>query len=184
MTSNEPHPLDLVPDLRISTEVFDLGLQFIAEGDSILDLGCGLGFLLERLSALRNSYRGIDLSPDVIRFCRSRFGTRPGIQFDVADASSLDIPSPSYDVVAVLNLLHLPGADPVSVLRKTRQALKSGGRLIVSGPSRGSGPDAGPGYYCNAEGMEALLKYLGFNQTLVARSDLCHGRAYLVVTRI
>jgi len=181
---NEQHPLDLIPDLRTPTEVFDLGLQFIAEGDSILDLGCGLGFLLERLSASRNSYRGIDLRPDVIKFCRSRFGSRPGMQFDVADAVSLDLPSPAYDVVAVLNLLHLPGVDPVSVLRKARQALRNGGRLIVSGPSRGSGPEDEPGYYCNAEGMEALLKYLGFTNTLVARSDLCQGRAYLVVTRI
>lgn len=180
MPPNEQHPLDLVPELRTPVEVFEESLKFISDGDSILDLGCGLGFLLERLPASRNAYRGIDLKPDVIKFCRSRFGSHPGIHFEVGDAASLALLVPEYDVVAVLNLLHLPNVNPVSVLRNARQALRRGGRLIVSAPSRGNGP----GYYCNAEGMEALLKYLGFTKSLVARSDLCHGRTYLIVTQL
>jgi 2-polyprenyl-3-methyl-5-hydroxy-6-metoxy-1,4-benzoquinol methylase len=36
------------------------------------------------------------------------------------------------------------------------------------------------GYYCNVEGMVALLRTLGFSRTLVARPDLYHGWAYLV----
>ncbi len=180
MLPKNVHPLDLVADLRTPVEVFKESLRFIAEGDSILDLGCGLVFMMEYLAGSRNSYRGVDLRPDLIKFCRSRFGSRPGIQFDVADAARLEIPSPQFDVVAVINLLHLPNIDPVSVLRKSREAMKSGGRLIVSGPSQGS--DAG--YYCSAEGMDALLRHLGFPHALVARSDLSRGRAYLVVAQV
>jgi SAM-dependent methyltransferase len=37
------------------------------------------------------------------------------------------------------------------------------------------------GYYCNVEGMVALLKHLGFGKILEARNDLYHGAAYFVV---
>ena len=184
MLSRDEHPLDLLPHLRTPAEVFEETTPFIAEGDSVLDLGCGLGFLIEHLQGLRVSYRGIDLRPDVIRFCRSRYGSQAGIEFEVADALELDLGSTRYDVVAVLNLLHLPNIDPVPVLLKAREALGDGGRLIVSGPSSRAKPRRDPGYYCSAEGMEALLRHLGFGPALAARPDLCGGRAYLVVVRI
>jgi len=182
--SRDEHPLDLLPHLRTPVEVFEQAIQFIVEGDSILDLGCGLGVLIEHLRGLRCSYRGIDLRPDVIRFCRSHHGSRAGTRFEVADALELDLSSSRYDVVAALNLLHLPNIDPVPVLRKAREALRGGGRLIVAGPSSPDQPGRGPGYYCSAEGMEALLRHLGFGPALMARPDLGSGRAYLVVVRL
>lgn len=39
------------------------------------------------------------------------------------------------------------------------------------------------GYYCSAEGMEALLKHLGFSRTMAARHDFYQGLAYFVVAR-
>jgi len=42
------------------------------------------------------------------------------------------------------------------------------------------GPEDG-GYFCSAEGMEALLKHLGFSRTMAARHDFYQGLAYFVV---
>ena len=87
-----------------------------------------------------------------------------------------------YDVVTVLNLLHLPGIEPLGLLRIARNALKTGGRLVVSGPSH-RGPVDPDGYYCSVEGMEALLRHLGFSRTLAARPDLNGGKSYFVAAQ-
>ncbi len=183
----------------------------------MLDLGCGTGLLTEHLSRPRLSYRGLDVSPELVGIARGRYGARPGTSFEVADVSSSDLGAGTVDVVAALNLLHLPGIDAATLLRKAWGALKPGGRLVVSGPVspdsfiqlepllfdqlRRDGVLAGnedklsallaenrrllsrPGYYCSAEGMEALLRHLGFSRTLAARTDLAHGFAYFVVAQ-
>jgi SAM-dependent methyltransferase len=40
-----------------------------------------------------------------------------------------------------------------------------------------------PGYYCSAEGMQALLDHLGTARPLAARNDLADGHAFFVVAQ-
>jgi SAM-dependent methyltransferase len=163
------------------SEILAEASRFVSAGDSVLDLGCGSAPWAEFFPPGPISYRGIDLRADVIGRCRRDFDSRPGFRFEVGDVATTALGSAAFDVVSLLNVLHLPSLDPAAVLRKSREALKPGGRLIVAGPS---GPDRGAerqGYYCSVEGMEALLKHLGFPHSLVARPDLCHGCAFLVV---
>ena len=130
---------------RSPAELLDATLPFIADGDAVLDLGCGLAIQAQH-------FPRTPIAPSV------------------------------YDVVTVLNLLHLPGIEPLGTLRIARTVLKTGGRLVVSGPSH-RGPVDPDGYYCSVEGMEALLRHLGFSRTLAARPDLCGGKAYFVAAQ-
>jgi len=174
-------------------EIFSEASRFITEGCSVLDLGCGLGLLTDHLPSGRISYQGIDSCSESIFRCRSRYGTRSDFRFDIGDIMTLDFGPPAYEAVALLNVLHLPGLDPATLLRKSYRALKPGGRLIVSGPTKADlqystaplqgHPEGQRGYYCSAEGMEALAKLVGFPHTVMARPDFRNGEAYLVVVQ-
>ena len=98
------------------------------------------------------------------------------VDLGTTDGTTSLLPA-SHDVVAVLDL-HRPGTEPIGRIRSALRILKAGGRVIVAGRV-----DADGGYSCSAEGMEALLKLLGFSKTLAVRPDLCGGRAYLVAAQ-
>ncbi|MBY0493504.1 MAG: class I SAM-dependent methyltransferase [Cyanobacteria bacterium] len=57
-------------------------------GRSVLDIGCGVGDFLERLTAhgADSGYQGIDLSPEMIQRARERF---PNGAFEVGEAATI-----------------------------------------------------------------------------------------------
>ncbi len=81
----------------------------------VLDAGCGLGdllpFLLDR--GVRPFYCGLDLCPEMISHCRSRFRTRPDVacHFEVGNVMAHQPPGP-YDFVVASGLFgcFTPGA--------------------------------------------------------------------------
>ena len=80
----------------------------LAEGESVLDVGCGLGHLFSLLSDM--DYLGIDTSEPMIRRAREYFpADRDRFQIgDAYDLSSL----PEFDtVVAVGLIVHLPNPE-------------------------------------------------------------------------
>jgi SAM-dependent methyltransferase len=156
--------------------------SFLFDGDSVLDLGCGLALLAGPTLPRLRSYRGIDFRADVLRQARDCVAGLPEVRFDPRDLRTEPLEASASDVVALVDFLHLPGLRPAALLQASRAVLNPGGRIIVSGPIRPQAPGK-HGYYCSAEGMEALLKYVGFSEALVARPDLPRGGAYLVVAR-
>jgi SAM-dependent methyltransferase len=72
-------------------------LQNDLQGKSILDVGCGLGGLYERLEArnIQCTYVGFDISSEMVRRCRERF---PQLQFESGDFLKWE-PSQSFDYV-------------------------------------------------------------------------------------
>jgi hypothetical protein len=71
----------------------------------------------------------------MIDACRRRYRGRAGAEFEMADLATADLGVGRYDVVAFLNTLEEPGLDAIGLLRRTRAALKPGGRVLVAGPS-------------------------------------------------
>ena len=106
----------------------------VEEGSSVLDLGCGEGTLLEFLEQER-SIRGfgVDVSPRAVEKVRAR-----GLDAVVADISSGEVPSGSYDHVICGEFLeHI--AEPERVLLAIKPALR--GTLLVSLPNVAYYPD-------------------------------------------
>ena len=90
-------------------------LDFVgtANGECVLDVGCGTGSLTFALTekCQVKQLRGIDFSPAYIEHA-SRHNRDPRIVFQVGDACAMDFPDRSFDRVLALLVLHfVPGAD-------------------------------------------------------------------------
>jgi ubiquinone/menaquinone biosynthesis C-methylase UbiE len=94
----------------------------------VLDVGCGTGLLLQRLSALRPV--GIDFSQLALRFSRRR-GAKNLLRGDV---TSLPIQDSSLDLIFALDLIeHIEHDD--QLVREFQRVLASGGHLIATVPA-------------------------------------------------
>ncbi len=105
----------------------------LASDGRILDLGCGTGLNVERLSALGlpfNSYIGIDISEEMLARAKARFGHLEKIDFKQMDISKETLPEGPFDlIVSTWVLEHL--SDPVSVVERAWQRLVPGGHLVL-----------------------------------------------------
>ena len=101
---------------------------------SVVDVGCGTGFLIERLHALYPAARilGLDLAPGMIQACKERWSGVPGLSFAVADAETYE-PAETFDLV-ISNLCFQWLDRPGEALRHWAHALRPGGRIAASIP--------------------------------------------------
>jgi ubiquinone biosynthesis O-methyltransferase len=99
-------------------------------GMSVLDLGCGGGFMAEALVRRGAKVIGIDPSAPAIEAAREH-AEAEGLDIDYRVASGEDLPvsDGSLDCVVVVDVLeHV--ADPALVLEELRRVLKPGGRIL------------------------------------------------------
>lgn len=103
------------------------GAGFFPPSGSVLDLGCGTGFLSEWLPP-NTRYRGIDFNPSYVAYARARRGPR----FTVDDATLLETVEESFDTVIAIGLLHhLDNAGVLAVLARASAHLRPDGLLYV-----------------------------------------------------
>lgn len=100
-------------------------------GDSVLDVGCGTGALLERIVERRPGVAacGIDLSPEMISVARRRLGDT--VDLRVADAEALPLDDAAFDVVLCVDSFHhypRPGV----ALSEMRRVTRGGGTLVLA----------------------------------------------------
>jgi SAM-dependent methyltransferase len=120
-------------DARLYSEhgrfVGELGAPVVAllaprQGEDILDIGCGDGFLSRRIAEAGARVVGIDASPDMIAAARAA-----GIDAHVADAQRLAYRA-AFDAAFSNAALHwMPDLD--AVFRGVHAALRPGGRLVA-----------------------------------------------------
>lgn len=112
---------------RIETQ-----LDSLAEwgGATALELGCGTGEVAAYLAAERGYFAlGVDVDPEQISLAQSRHGTRAGLDFAEADATRLDYPSASFDLVVSQNVFHhIP--DWPAVVSEISRVLRPGGHVL------------------------------------------------------
>src|SRR6266481_9143907 len=92
---------------------------------SILDVGCGPGYVSVAAAERGAIPIGLDFSEEMIAIAKKKF---PRIEFRQGDAQNLPFPDASFDrIVANFALLHL--ANPARACAEAARVLKSGGRF-------------------------------------------------------
>jgi SAM-dependent methyltransferase len=95
----------------------------------VLDVGCGPGTVTAHLTELGLDVRGVDLSPRMVEHARRR---HPGLRFDVASATALDLaPGSLGGVLGWWSLFNLPRTVLPQVLASFAERLVPGGQAMV-----------------------------------------------------
>ena len=111
-------------------EARQVAVDLIAEGSSVLDIGCGTGLLCFALKEKKNCHvTGLDLSLRMLGFAR-KANPFPDVTFIHGDATDLSAFSDrSFDYATLLMVVHeLPKTDQ---FRALKEALRVAGRVII-----------------------------------------------------
>jgi ArsR family transcriptional regulator len=125
-----PRISDLLPD---PAEYMDSVLRMLGTPGRLLDVGCGRGFLLERLASVAGSVLGVDNSDRMLSSAReliADLGIGEVAEVRLGDAEHLPVADRSVDAVLIHMVLHHAG-EPAAVLREAGRVLESGGSCVV-----------------------------------------------------
>jgi 2-polyprenyl-3-methyl-5-hydroxy-6-metoxy-1,4-benzoquinol methylase len=146
-----------------------LQLLDLHAGSSLVELGCGSGWMT-RLAVRQGVHaEGYDISPEMIEIARTE-AEREGVEahFEAGDYEQLDL-GRRFDACLLYDALHHSG-HPELVLAAAHRALKPGGRLLLAEPNwkqRFQGRDAAEAYGTTELGysphrLKRLLREAGF----------------------
>jgi 2-polyprenyl-3-methyl-5-hydroxy-6-metoxy-1,4-benzoquinol methylase len=104
----------------------------------ILDFGCGLGFLLEKLLARGIACEGVDSSEASLQEARRLLGDNPFLRgLTHVPALPAPLPDDSFDVVFMLELVeHVLDEELDKLAGEMRRIIKPGGAVIISTPNQ------------------------------------------------
>lgn len=128
---------------EIWPEIRNLALK-VNDGESILDVGCGNGRLLDALDDKKIKYLGVDNSEALIKLAKENY---PSQQFLVSDILNLEaIEKNNFDWVFCLAVLqHVPSRElRLEALKQMRSKLSDSGRLVISNWNLWSSPKHRP----------------------------------------
>jgi ubiquinone/menaquinone biosynthesis C-methylase UbiE len=145
----------------------------LENGASALDIGCGLGFDVIRLSdAVGPSGRatGVDLSDKLLTTARQAFGQREGIAWQLGDGEELPAETSSLDAARVdRTLQHV--ARPQRVIEEMLRVLAPGGWAVCAEPDWGT-------FVIDAEPVDGVTEHVidhwraGFRNPYIGRQLL------------
>ena len=122
-----------------------------ARGKSVLEVGCGTGLILERLSRIASRAAGVDLSPGMLDKARQR-----GLDVHEASATALPFEDASFDVACSFKVLaHV--AEIQTAMAEMARVVRPGGRVVAE--------------FYNASSIRALVKRLGPSGDIGASGD-------------
>lgn len=111
----------------------------LAPGDTLLDLGCGTGYLAHLLFQARDDVRfvGLDRKGESLEAARERFGVGHGdrarfVDGDLSAIGAIEIAGAPFKVIATALTFHdLDDADKRAVIAWAAERLAPGGALLV-----------------------------------------------------
>lgn len=112
--------------------------EAILEGDVVLDIGCGDGFISSRFLAHRAAHvDAIDLEEEAVREAEAS-NAHPRVLYSACDAVRGTWPRAGYDVIVLDGALgHFSAEDSALLLRRIAERLNEGG-VFVGSESLGS----------------------------------------------
>jgi SAM-dependent methyltransferase len=133
----------------------------LAEGKSVLEIGCGSGMGLPYLKERASRVVGGEYTPRLLEEARAHVSEVELVQMDAQD---LPYPDGSFDVVLMLEMIYYV-PDLERAFAEARRVLKPGGALFVCLPNRDR-PDFNPSphalAYPNVPELAALFARHGF----------------------
>jgi len=138
-------------------------------GTSLVELGCGSGWMSRFAARQGVQAEGYDISPEMIEIAREQAATeRLDVVFEAADMEGLDL-GRRFDACLIYDALHHSERADL-VLASAHRALKPGGRLLVAEPNwkqRFEGRSATHAYGTTELGysprkLKGLLREAGF----------------------
>jgi len=109
-------------------------LKDVPAGSTVIDIGCGPGIMVEKLLNRGFKVVGLDIAPQMIKQCRTRFGQNPNASFAVASAQQIPCPNQSADVLLAMGLMEYLN-DENLVLAEFTRVLKPGGITLITYPN-------------------------------------------------
>lgn len=116
---------------RVGAARLAAALPHVTPGARVLDVGCGLTDLPDRIA----DYVGCDRNAEVLASQRKRWPNKDFFEWDISRGSAppdLEARAPFEAILLLAVLEHV--ADPAAVLARVSSLLSSGGRLIVTTP--------------------------------------------------
>ncbi len=112
------------------------------KAETVLDLGCGTGWLSVYLSREGFSLTGVDISNHAIKLAREWADKEDlVIRFDVCDLADLNYPDSSFDAVVGNSIFeHFPLMVTQTMVNRIRRILVPGGTFIGCFDKVGGGP--------------------------------------------
>jgi SAM-dependent methyltransferase len=118
---------------RFNDEVWKKVERFV--GKEILEVGMGIGIFTDKLLT-RGKVYGVDIVPEFVEAAKKRHGTRPDLEYLVADmgAGTPDsLKGRAFDTIVCMNVLeHIE--DDMGTLKRFMAMLKPGGKLVLVVP--------------------------------------------------
>jgi cyclopropane fatty-acyl-phospholipid synthase-like methyltransferase len=132
-----------------------VGLADLADGQDVLDVGCGFGGTLEAVGKWRNIRRtGVNIDRRQLDICRSLAPNGKPLSLIAADACALPFRAASFDRVFCLEaMFHFRSR--TTFLREAANVLRGGGRLVLSDILL---RDPGPNAPMDAASVEAAIR--------------------------
>lgn len=107
----------------------------LAVGKRVLDAACGEGYGSALLADVAADVIGVDISAQAIDHARARYGAKPHLRFERADATQLPFAEGSFDLIVSFETLeHLVAQE--ELLAGFARALAEDGVLVISSPDK------------------------------------------------
>lgn len=116
-------------------------LRRFGQGRDVLEVGCGTGLLLQRITGFARHAQGVDLSPGMLERARAR-----GLSVVEGSATELPFQAESFDVACSFKVLaHVPEVE--TALAEMARVIRPGGHLVAE--------------FYNPHSLRAVIKRLG-----------------------
>lgn len=127
--------------------MYDFPLTHWCAGQTVLEIGVGYGFGVERIAPLAEKVVGIDVDTRCVNHVKKTYAMA-NTKYYEADICTWDVGSESFDVAIMIDVLEHIRND-VGALKNTKRLLRPGGTLFVSTPWPNLAPEGNPNNVCH-----------------------------------